>query len=126
VDGELPDRFMMAVQAIRGDFSPEEGAPDDEHQDDLLLQALVKFPATVEVRVVSRPVPAPHLQALEADIAGMLRQCVEAVEDEVPQLSMKERGSRRSFSFSIKLPSANALAELRSVLNEDPRVQMVF
>lgn len=61
VDGELPDRFMMAVQAIRGDFSPPEDHPDDERQEDLILQALTNFPATVNLKVVSRAGPEEEL-----------------------------------------------------------------
>jgi hypothetical protein len=51
----LPDRFLMAVRAIRGEFSPPEGVADTERQEDSLTEALVTFPATVQLRVVSRP-----------------------------------------------------------------------
>ena len=51
----------FAVQAIRGEFSPPEDHPDDERQEDLILQALTKFPATVQLKVVSRPLSDAEL-----------------------------------------------------------------
>uniref|UniRef100_A0A7S4F1C9 Selenoprotein F/M domain-containing protein n=1 Tax=Chrysotila carterae TaxID=13221 RepID=A0A7S4F1C9_CHRCT len=33
----LPERFEMKVLALQGKFSPEDGAADTEHSDDLLL-----------------------------------------------------------------------------------------
>lgn len=53
---KLPARvFRMALQAIRGDFSPPEDQPDHEREDDLLLDALTTFPAKLRLKVVSRP-----------------------------------------------------------------------
>ena len=37
----LPDRFMMAVRAIRGEFSPTEGVEDTEFGDDMLTACAI-------------------------------------------------------------------------------------
>ena len=50
----LPDRFVMAMRAIRGEFSPAEGAADNERTEDALTAALLSFPAKVTLRVVTR------------------------------------------------------------------------
>lgn len=121
--GALPDRFMMAVQAIRGEFSPPEDHPDNERQDDLILQALVNFPATVQVKVVSRAVPEQELDELVQDVSRLC-SLVEGGSD--ASLDVVDRGSRRSIGFAMRVPDALALAELRDALMDDPRVQMVF
>ena len=43
-----------------------------------------------------------------------------------PELAVTQRGLRRSFGFSLRVPSASSLALLRSAIKEDERVQMVF
>ena len=43
----LPDRFMMAVRAIRGEFSPDDAAEDHERVEDSITSALLSFPAKV-------------------------------------------------------------------------------
>ncbi|KAL1524817.1 hypothetical protein AB1Y20_019697 [Prymnesium parvum] len=120
--GVLPDRFMIAVQAIRGDFSPPDDEPDDERQEDLIFQALTDFPATVQLKVVSRAVPEEQLDSLVKDVAKLC-ECVDATD---AAWKAVRRGSRRSIALSIRVPSALALAELRDALVKDPRVQMVF
>ncbi|KAL1524803.1 hypothetical protein AB1Y20_019683 [Prymnesium parvum] len=120
--GALPDRFMIAVQAIRGDFSPPDDEPDDERQEDLIFQALTDFPATVQLKVVSRAVPEEQLDSLVKDVAKLC-ECVDATD---AAWKAVRRGSRRSIALSIRVPSALALAELRDALVKDPRVQMVF
>ena len=46
----LPDRFMMAVRAIRGEFSPDDAAEDNERVEDSITSALLNFPAKVCLR----------------------------------------------------------------------------
>ena len=57
-DDALPDRFMFAMRAIRGEFSPPDGAEDNENVDGALTEALLSFPAKVNLRVVSARPPA--------------------------------------------------------------------
>jgi len=123
VNGQLPDRFMMAVQAIRGEFSPPDEVPDTERTDDLILQALTNFPATVRLKVVSRAVPEEELDGLVRDVTKLCESVPGGSDAEV---DVVPRGSRRSIGFALRVPNANALAELRDALMQDPRVQMVF
>lgn len=52
------------MQALRGDFSPSEDCPDNEREDDLILQALTTFPAEVQLKIVSRAIPEAELDRL--------------------------------------------------------------
>ena len=49
-NASLPDRFMMAMRAMRGEFSP---SSDTERDDGQILEAMVDFPADIDLKVVS-------------------------------------------------------------------------
>lgn len=120
----LPDRFMMVVQAMRGDFTPGEGVSDTERDDDVLTAALTTFPAAVKLRVVSKPLADEAAEALEADLRR-LAECVEGAGDAVVRVT--PRGRRRSIDFELSaVPDLAALRAVRSALREDERVQMLF
>ena len=115
---------MMAVRAIRGDFSPPEGAEDNEYVEDALTSALISFPATVKLKIISVPMEKPD----EADLlsADLNLLCYSLEGAGAPDVCVVERGSRRSFELSLDVPDAASLAILRRALLEDERVQMVF
>ena len=122
--GALPDRFMMAVRAIRGEFSPSDEAADTENAEDAITSALINFPAKVRLKIVSTPLgTADEAKALGSDLSLLCKQLEGAGE---PELCSVERGSRRSYELIIDVPDAAALAVLRNALLEDERVQMVF
>ena len=52
VDG-MSDRFQLALSALRGEFSPGEGASDTERDEGTIMQALTQFPTTVPFKAVS-------------------------------------------------------------------------
>ena len=121
----LPDRFMFAMRAIRGDFSPPQGAEDTDRAEDALTAALVNFPATVTMRVVTRPLEGgEEAESLVAELNMMLATLEGADASEV---DVKERpGGRQAINFSLRVPDASSLSMLREALKEDDRVQMVF
>lgn len=88
-----------------------------------LLSALVNFPTTVDVRIVSRPGSSDEHDTLVADMG---RLCEAAGGSESASLNVTPRGSRLSIGLKLSVPSAEALAEVRAALTEHPRVQMVF
>ena len=47
-NASLPDRFMMAMRAMRGEFSPSSG--DTERDDGQILEAMVDFPADIDAQ----------------------------------------------------------------------------
>jgi len=47
-------RFDVATRALRGEFDPPEGVPNTERNDGLLLDSLIKWPATYEFQFVLR------------------------------------------------------------------------
>jgi hypothetical protein len=132
----LPDRFLMAVRAIRGEFSPVEGVADTEvctrarhttpiehsiealtdrvatpqHGEDTITSALLNFPATVTLKVVSRPLPTSAEADQLGDELSMLLTALNDSPDEEPEIGVTERGSRRSYSLRMKVPDAAALA----------------
>ena len=59
-NASLPDRFMMAMRAMRGEFSPSSG--DTERDDGQILEAMVDFPADIDLKVVSQSLPAAEQQ----------------------------------------------------------------
>lgn len=84
-------------------------------------------PLTVLSPAHPRPVPSfPSLSVLSSFVAAGEDEEAGEADGVEPVVVSKPRGSRRAFSFSMELPSASALAELRAALTEDPRVQMVF
>ena len=88
----IPDRFMTKIQAIRGDFSPDEPALDTEQAEDSLLSAFVKFPAVVKVRVVSRVIDPDQVQDFVADMTAL---CSTAAADDVVGVGkVTPRGTR--------------------------------
>ena len=120
----LPDRFMFAMRAIRGDFSPDEGMVDTERVEDAITSALISFPATVSLRVVTRPLADGAFEELAEQLSLMLTTLEGA---ETAGVSTKERpGQRRSMEFSLRVPDANSLSMLREALKDDERIQMVF
>jgi putative lipoic acid-binding regulatory protein len=120
----LPDRFMFAMRAIRGEFTPPEGATDTDRAEDAITSALMQFPATIPLRVVTRPITESAYAELSEQLVMMLTTLEGA---EAAGVTMKERpGQRRSIEFSVKVPDAGALSMLREALKEDDRVQMVF
>ena len=121
----LPDRFMFAMRAIRGEFTPEEGAADTERSSDAITAALLNFPTTVSLRVVTRPM------ASDADAEELVRQLnvmLETLEGaDAPSVTVAPKpGNRRSLDFALRVPDAGALTTLREALREDERVQFVF
>ena len=124
-DSPLSDRFMMAMRAISGEFSQAEGQADNELVEDALTTALLKFPATVALSVVTRPLES---DAAAEDLVAQLNKMLATLEGaEAPSAVVKQRpGGRRSINFSIRVPDAGALSLLRQALKEDERVQMVF
>ena len=50
---KLPDRFMFAVSAIRGEYSTLPPEMDTEVAEDSITSALLQFPAAVTMKVVS-------------------------------------------------------------------------
>lgn len=123
INGELPDRFMMAVRAIRGEFTPTEAERDTERADDLLTAALTSFPATVRLRVVSKALDDDAAEVLVGD----LRQLVESAGGAQADVRVTPRGRRRSVDFELaEVPNLAALGALRGALKDDERVQMVF
>ena len=122
--GALPDRFMMAVRAIRGEFSPAEGATDTERTEDSLLTALMTWPANVKLRIVTRPLEVDQADAFVRDIEMLGEAVTDAGSFEV---GVKVRGSRRSIDLMLsEVPDAASLSALRESLKADDRVQMVF
>ena len=120
----LPDRFMFAMRAIRGEFSPPEGFQDTDRAEDAITAALMQFPATIPLRVVTRPLTQTAYEELAEQIVSMLTTLEGA---EAAGVTTKERpGQRRSIEFSLRVPDAASLAMLREALKEDDRVQMVF
>ena len=98
-NASLPDRFMMAVRAIRGEFSPAEG-DDTERAEDQITSALVSFPATVTIKVVTRPLAdSAEAEQLCDDLNNLLSTLEGAG---APEVAVTERGSRRSFGFSLR------------------------
>ena len=120
--GALPDRFMYAMRAIRGEFSPDD-ANDTELAEDSLTAALITFPALVRLRIVSRPLPEAELDSLVRDISLLASQLDAAGAGEV---GFTVRGSRRSIDFAATLPDAASISAMRYTLKADARVQMVF
>lgn len=119
--GALPDRFMMAMRAIRGEFSKLEPEADTERAQDSLLTALVNFPAAVTLRIVSRPLDESSATQLVSDVT-LIGQSSGGAEVDV-----KLRGERRSIDLRLAaVPDAATLGVLREALKADDRVQMVF
>ena len=119
--GALPDRFMMAMRAIRGEFSKLEPEADTERAQDSLLTALVNFPAAVTLRIVSRPLDESSAIQLVSDVT-LIGQSSGGAEVDV-----KLRGERRSIDLRLAaVPDAATLGVLREALKADDRVQMVF
>lgn len=120
----LPDRFMFAMRAIRGEFNPPEGADDNDRAEDAITSALLQFPATIPLRVVTKPITETAYAELAEQLVAMLTALDGA---EAAGVTTKERpGQRRSIEFSVRVPDAGALTMLREALKEDDRVQMVF
>ena len=121
--GALPDRFMMAVRAIRGEFSPGDDMPDTELVEDALLSALTTWPASVRLRIVSQPLEADEADAFVRDVERLGA----TVDAGAVTVGVKVRGSRRSIDFTVdEVPDATNVAALRQALKSDARVQMVF
>ena len=120
----LPDRFMYAMRAIRGDFSPDAGTVDTERVDDAITSALLQFPTTVSLRVVTRPLE----DSVYAELAEQVTLLLNTLEGaEAAGVTTKERpGQRRAMEFSLRVPDASSLAMLREALKDDERVQFVF
>ena len=121
----LPDRFMYAMRAIRGEFSEGiDETADTELAEDSLTSALLNFPATVSLRVVTRPLDTAAYEEL-AEQLSILLTTLDGAESQ--GVKVKERpGNRRSLEFALKVPDASSLSTLREALREDERVQMVF
>ena len=103
----LPDRFMFAMRAIRGDFSPPQGAEDTDRAEDALTAALLNFPATVTMRVVTRPLEGrEEADSLVAELNMMLATLEGA---DAPEVDVKERpGGRQAINFSLRVPDASS------------------
>ena len=122
--GLLPDRFMIAVRAIRGEFSAADPNLDTEYAEDSFLSAFVQFPADVQLRIVSRPLEADEADALVRDIS-MLSAAIEGAGE--AEVDVTLRGQRRAIDFRLSsVPDAASIAAVRTALKEDERVQMVF
>ena len=105
-NASLPDRFMMAVRAIRGEFSPSDETADTENAEDAITSALINFPAKVRLKIVSTPLgTAGEAEALGADLSLLCKQLEGAGE---PELCSVERGSRRSYELILDVPDAAA------------------
>lgn len=123
----LPDRFLMAMRAIRGEFSPAEGSEDNEYVEDALTAALLKFPAKVSVRVISYKIETDDEAAcLAEEIGALVSEVHTSIDGSAPAIGVATRGERRSYDLALTVPSADSLAALRGALKEDVRVQMVF
>jgi len=121
----LPERFEMKVLALQGKFSPEDGAADTEHSDDLLLDGLVGFPADVPVRVVTRNTSEDEQAALVSQVSEI---CKSAAGVEPTKLEVKPRlgGKVASINFSVLVSSSDSLSVVREKLRSNPHVRMVF
>ena len=124
-ENPLTDRFMMVMRALQGEFSEVEGEADNELVEDALTTALLNFPATVALSVVTRPLES---DAQAEELVAQLNLMLSTLEGaEAPSVVVKQRpGGRRSLTFSLKVPDAGALSMLREALRDDERVQMVF
>ncbi len=119
--GALPDRFMMAMRAIRGEFSSLAPEADTERTQDSLLMALVSFPAAVTLRIVSRPLDDAGAAELVSDVTLIGESSGGA------EVDVKPRGERRAIDLRLTaVPDAATLGVLREALKADERVQMVF
>lgn len=63
------------------------------------------------------------MRSLVEDVSKLCN-CVEEADN--VHLEVVNRGARRSIGFSMRVPNAIALAQVRKALYKDPRVQMVF
>lgn len=121
-NASLPDRFMMAMRAMRGEFSPSSG--DTERDDGKILEAMVDFPADIDLKVVSQSLPAAEQQ----ELVRQLGEVVAALGPSAAEPKVTPRpGDRISIAVTLpKVPSAAALAELRAGMLADERVKFVF
>ena len=121
-NASLPDRFMMAMRAMRGEFSPSSG--DTERDDGQILEAMVDFPADIDLKVVSQSLPAAEQQ----ELVRQLGEVVAALGPSAAEPKVTPRpGDRISIAVTLpKVPSAAALAELRAGMLADERVKFVF
>jgi len=121
-NASLPDRFMMAMRAMRGVFSPARG--DTERDDGQILEAMVDFPADIDLKVVSQSLPAAEQQ----ELVRQLGEVVAALGPSAAEPKVTPRpGDRISIAVTLpKVPSAAALAELRAGMLADERVKFVF
>ena len=121
-NASLPDRFMMAMRAMRGEFSPSSG--DTERDDGQILEAMVDFPADIDLKVVSQSLPAAEQQ----ELVRQLGEVVAALGPSAAAPKVTPRpGDRISIAVTLpKVPSAAALAELRAGMLADERVKFVF
>ena len=121
-NASLPDRFMMAMRAMRGEFSPSSG--DTERDDGQILEAMVDVPADIDLKVVSQSLPAAEQQ----ELVRQLGEVVAALGPSAAEPKVTPRpGDRISIAVTLpKVPSAAALAELRAGMLADERVKFVF
>lgn len=152
--GALPDRFMMAMRALRGEFSVLPEDADTETTEDAILSALVSFPAEIKLRIVSQPLEDAAADDLMDDIKQLGDSIGERSRASIPRrkppprrspshdctrsvplpaegssttVQGTVRGRRRSIDFLLSaVPNAESLAALRATLKADARVQMVF
>ena len=120
----LPDRFLMAMRAIRGEFSEGiDPTADTEFAEDSLLDALTTWPAAVKLRIVSRKLAADEAVQLVSDVQALGG----SVDGSSLEVDVTERGERRAIDVRLSaVPDAATLSVLRSALKGDDRVQMVF
>ena len=59
------------MRAMRGEFSPSSG--DTERADGQILEAMVDFPADIDLKVVSQSLPAAEREEIDEAVA-MLRE----------------------------------------------------
>lgn len=119
----LPPRFMHAVRACRGEYTPDDPAADTQESDDLLTGALLTFPCEVRLKLVSEPLGDEAAARLVSDV----RRLVDETQPGSAPLSVTSRGKRTSIALVLAdVPDVGALAAVRDALAEDPRVWTIF
>jgi len=118
--GALPERFSLAVRALRGDFSVVDPSLDTERAEDSFLRAFTTWPTSVTLRIVSRPLE-------DGQAENLLRDLRTLGDGSSVEVKMTSRGARCAIDLRLHgVPDATTLSVLRNAIKADDRVQMVF
>lgn len=120
-------RFDVKVRALRGELDPPKGTENNEHNDGILLNALVQYPTTYNFQFVIKPGSNICSSELLDEYKILVEKVCELSIDR-SVCSIKERMNGKFFSLTIPatVRSHDHIAQVFSSIENDTRVIMKY